>query len=127
MYQYFIEISNKNNQLLHALLLFILINYITSILVMIVEKKWNRIKLGLKNIFGKIGILILIYIAQFIGVIFFDSDSLCGIVILFYLPREVIAILDNLEHLGVPLPPIMIQIIEKIIKDNTNNSTNPSS
>lgn len=127
MYQYFIEISNKNNQLLHALLLFILINYITSILVMIVEKKWNRIKLGLKNIFGKIGILILIYIAQFIGVIFFDSDSLCGIVILFYLPREVIAILDNLEHLGVPLPPIMIQIIEKIIKDNTNNSTSPSS
>ena len=110
----FIELLNYNTKLFSALIIFIGINYITSIFVMIVEKKWLKEKLGIKSILGKIGSLLLIYISHIIGVIIIDNATLCNMVISFYLSREGIEILDNLEHLGVPLPSIIIKIIKQL-------------
>lgn len=45
--------------MIYALTMFVVMNYITAILVAIVEKKWIKRKLGLKAIFGKIGIIVL--------------------------------------------------------------------
>lgn len=101
---YFIELSGYSSRLLCALIIFIIINYITGIFVMIVEKKWLKEKLGIKNILGKVGILLLIYIAHIIDVIIINNAALSSIVISFYLSKEGIEILNNLKQLGIPVP-----------------------
>lgn len=118
MQKYFIELTNCNSQLFSALLIFIGINYITGIFVMIVEKKWIKEKLGTKNILGKIGSLFLIYITHIIGVIIINNTTPCNIVISFYLSREGFGILNNLEHLDVPLPSIVAKIIKQLNNDD---------
>lgn len=118
MQKYFIELSNCNSQLFSALLIFIIINYITGIFEMIVEKKGITEKLGIKSILGKIGSLFLIFITHIIGVIIINNTTLCNMVISFYLSREGIEILDNLEHLGVPLPSIIVKIIKQLNNDD---------
>ena len=85
---------------------------------MVVEKKWLQDKIGIKNILGKIGSLLLISIAHIVGVIIVNNTSLCGIVILFYFSEEGIAVLDNLKRLGAPFPSIIIKILEQINRDN---------
>ena len=117
MQKYFIESLNCNSQLFNALIIFIGINYITGIFVMIVKKKWLKKKLGIKNILGKIGSLLLIYIAHTIGVII-ANNTLSSIVIYFYLSREGIGILNNLKQLDVPLPSIMVKIMEQLNNDD---------
>lgn len=117
MPKYFIESLNCNSPLFGALIIFIGINYITGIFVMIVKKKWLKEKIGIKNVLGKIGSLLLIYIAHIIGVII-ANNTLGSIVIYFYLSKEGIEILDNLKQLGVPLPSIIIKIIEQLNNDD---------
>ena len=121
MQSYFTQLLNYNIQLLNALIIFILTNYITSIFVAIVEKKWLMDKLGLKNIFGKIGILLLIYISHIIGVIIVNNAALSNIVTIFYLSKEGSTILNNLARLGVPLPPIIVKIIGQLNRDDNDN------
>lgn len=118
MQNYFIELPNCNSQLFSALIIFIGINYITSIFVMITEKKWLKEKIGIKSILKKSGSLLLIYITHIISVIIINNTTLCKMVICFYLSREGIEILDNLEHLGVPLPSIIVKIIKQLNNDN---------
>lgn len=114
MQTYFIELSSCNCRLLCALIIFMTINYITSIFVMIAEKKWLKEKLGIKNILGKVGILLLIYIAHIIDVIIINNTALSSIVISFYLSKEGVGILDNLEQLGVSLPPPIVKFIKQL-------------
>lgn len=118
MKKYFIELLNCNSQLFYALLIFIIINYITSIFVMIVEKRWLKDRMGKKNILGKLGSLLLIYIAHIVGVIIVDNTALSSVVITFYLSKEGIAILDNLKCLDVPLPSIIVKILEQLNRDS---------
>lgn len=117
MRNYFIELLDCNSQLLSALITFIIINYITSIFVIIAEKKYLKEKLGIKSILRKTGSLLLIYIVHIIGVIIINNTVLCNIVISFYLSKEGIEILDNLEYLGVPLPSIIVKIIKQLNND----------
>lgn len=50
-----------------------------------------------------------------------DNDStIRTVVISFYLSKEGVAILDNLERLGVPLPPIIVKVIKQL---NTEESS----
>ncbi len=117
MKKYFIELLNCNSQLFYALIVFIIINCITNIFVMIVEERWLKDRMGIKNILGKIGSLLLIYIAHIVGVIIVDNTALCSMVISFYLSKEGIAILNNLERLDVPLPSIIVKILEQLNRD----------
>lgn len=112
------ETLNCNSQLLYALIIFITVNYITSIFVMIVEEKWLKDKMGIKNILGKLGCLLLIYIAHIIDVITTNNTTICSVVISFYLSKEGIAILDNLKRLDIPMPPIIVKMIDQLSNDH---------
>ncbi len=117
MANYIIRLLGGIDKMICALAVFVVMDYITAILVAIVEKKWIKGKLGLKAIFGKIGILVLICIANIIDTMIIGNDStIRTTVISFYLSKEGFAILDNLEHLGVPLPPIIVKIIRNCHK-----------
>lgn len=124
MVSYIIRLLGEIDKMICALAVFVVMDYITVILVAIVEKKWIKEKLGLKAIFGKIGILVLICIANIIDTVIIGNDSaIRTTVISFYLSKEGFAILDNLEHLGVPLPPIIVKIIKQLnSKENSEEN-----
>ena len=125
MANYIIELLGGIDKMICALAAFAVMDYITAILVAIVEKKWIKRKLGLKAIFGKIGIIVLICIANIIDTMIIGNDStIRTTVISFYLSKEGFAILDNLEHLGVPLPPIIVKIIKQLNSEENNEENN---
>ncbi|EOS43650.1 toxin secretion/phage lysis holin [Lachnospiraceae bacterium MD335] len=120
-----LRLLGGTDNMIYALTMFVVMNYITAILVAIVEKKWIKRKLGLKAIFGKIGIIVLICIANIIDTMIIGNDStIRTTVISFYLSKEGFAILDNLEHLGVPLPPIIVKIIKQLNSEENNEENN---
>ena len=122
MKNFLLQLLGGTDNLIYALTVFVVMNYITAILVAIVEKKWLKGKLGLKDIFGKIGIIVLICIANIIDTMIVGNDStIRTVVISFYLSKEGVDILDNLEHLGVPLPPIIMKIIKQLNREENNN------
>lgn len=125
MKDFLLQLLGGTDNMIYALAVFIVMNYITAILVAIVEKKWIKRKLGLKVLFGKIGIIILICIANIIDTMIIGHDSATRTtVISFYLSKEGFAILDNLEHLGVPLPPIIVKIIKQLNSEENNEESN---
>ena len=53
-----------------------------------------------------------------------DNDSpIRTMVILFYITREGFNILDNLEQLGVPLPPIIVKAIKQLEQDDVSDES----
>lgn len=121
MVNYIIHLLGEIDKMICALAVFVVMDYITGILVAIVEKKWIKGKLGLKAIFGKIGIFVLICIANVIDTMIIGNNStIRKTVISFYLSKEGFAILDNLGHLGVPLPPIIVKIIKQLNSEENN-------
>ena len=120
-----LRLLGGTDNMIYALTMFVVMNYITAILVAIVEKKWIKRKLGLKAIFGKIGIIVLICIANIIDTMIIGNDStIRTTVISFYLSKEGFAMLDNLEHHGVPLPPIIVKIIKQLNSEENNEENN---
>lgn len=122
MKDFLIQLLGEADNMIYALVVFVVMNYITAIFVAIVEKKWLKGKLELKNIFGKIGIIVLICIANIIDTMIVGNDStIRTVVISFYLSKEGVAILNNLEHLGVPLPPIIVKVIRQLNKEENSD------
>lgn len=122
MKDFLIQLLGEADNMIYALVVFVVMNCITAIFVAIVEKKWLKGKLGLKNIFGKIGIIVLTCIANIIDTMIVGNDStIRTVVISFYLSKEGVAILNNLEHLGVPLPPIIVKVVRQLNKEESSD------
>lgn len=122
MRDFLLQLLGGTDNMIYALAVFVVMNYITAILVAIIEKKWLKGKLGLKAISGRIGIIVLICIANIIDTMIVGNDStIRTVVISFYLSKEGVAILDNLEHLGVPLPPIIVKVIKQLNKEENSD------
>ena len=122
MIKFLIQLIGGVDNLMYALVMFIVMNCITAILVAIIDKKWLKGKLRLKIIFGKIGIIVPICIANIIDAMTVGNDfTIRTIVIYFYLSKEGIAILDNLEQIGVPFPSIIMKVIEQLNREESSD------
>ncbi len=122
MKDFLIQLLGETDNMIYALVVFVVLNYITAISVAVVDKKWLKGRLELKNIFGKIGIIVLICIANIIDTMIVGNEStIRTVVISFYLSKEGVAILNNLEHLGVPLPPIIVKAIRQLNKEENSD------
>lgn len=97
-----------------ALLIFIIVDYITGVLCAIYEHKLSS-EIGYKGILKKIGILILVAIANIIDAEILKAGSPCRTsVIFFYLSNEGISILENTSRLGLPIPDKMKDILDQL-------------
>ncbi len=88
MANYIIQLFGGVDKFLSALIVFMVINYIAEILLVIVS-----------NVVGTI------------------IESNCAIrttVILFYISNEGLAILKNINRLGVPLPQVLVEMLNRI-------------
>lgn len=117
MRNYIIQLLEGIDNLLFALIIFIIINLMTDLLVAFAEKKRYFIWLFLMSIFRKTAILILVIVSSVIDLIVGKDSTIRTAVILFYLSNEGLAILKNVNHLGVPLPQILVKILNQLVSE----------
>lgn len=100
------------NGLIKALVVFMIIDYVTGVFCAIIEKKLSS-AVGAKGILQKCLIILLIGIANEIDTIILGGEDnlLRTAVIIFYLANEGISILENATRLGLPIPDKMREIL----------------
>lgn len=114
MTNYIIQLLGGMDNLLSALIIFIAISYVTDIFVVVAEKKRHSNVFLLKNILKKAAIFILVIISNTVGMIIESNCGIRSVVILFYISNEGLAILENINRLGVPLPQILVEILSQL-------------
>ena len=100
--------------LLYALVLFVVVDYITGVMCAAVDHKLSS-EVGFKGICRKVLIFLLVGIghvldAQIIG----TGSVLRTAVIFFYLSNEGVSLLENAGHLGLPIPEKLKIVLEQL-------------
>ena len=114
MVNYIIQLLGGIDKFLSALIVFMVMSYIAEILLVIVgEEKRSNVFL-LKNIFKKAAIFILVIVSNVVGTIIESNCAIRTTVILFYISNEGLAILKNINQLGVPLPQILVEMLNQV-------------
>ena len=109
---------------LYALLIFVVIDYITGIMTAVIKKELSS-EVGFKGIFKKVLIFFLVGIAHVIDrQIIGDGSVLRTAVIFFYLSNEGISILENVTIIGLPVPSKLRDVLEQLRdeKDKEDNA-----
>ena len=100
--------------LIIALLLFVVIDYITGVMCAVVDKKLSS-NVGFKGICRKVLIFMLVGIANIIDVQVIKSGSvLRTAVVFFYLSNEGLSLIENAAHLGLPVPDKLKAVLEQL-------------
>ena len=102
---------------LYALITFVVIDYITGVMVGFTEKKLSS-EVGFKGICRKVVIFCLVGMAHILDVhVIQTGDVLRTAVIFFYLSNEGISILENASLLGLPVPQKVRDVLEQLKDD----------
>lgn len=100
--------------LLYALLVFVILDYITGVLVGLNRKKLNSI-VGFKGICKKVLIFILVGVGHVIDAhVLKQGDVIRSAICFFYISNEGISIIENAAKLGVPIPDKLKSVLEQI-------------
>ncbi|NLD18821.1 MAG: phage holin family protein [Clostridiales bacterium] len=110
---------------LYALLTFVVVDYLTGVMVAIVNKELSS-QVGFKGIFKKVMIFLMVGIAHIVDTQLLGNNSvLRTAVIFFYCSNEGISILENASLIGLPVPKklqdILAQLKDKGGDDNGGN------
>lgn len=102
---------------LYALIAFVVIDYLTGVLVAILNHKLSS-SVGFHGIVKKVVIFFLVAVAHIIDAYIIQNGSVIRTaVIFFYLSNEGISILENVSLLGLPVPQKLKDVLEQL-KDN---------
>ena len=105
---------------LYALLAFTIIDYLTGIMVAILERKLSS-EVGFRGIFKKVLIFSLVGIGNMVDVYLLKNGSaIRTAVIFFYLSNEGISILENTGKIGLPIPGKLKNILQQLQEDESN-------
>lgn len=100
--------------LIIALVLFVVIDYITGVMCAVVDRKLSS-AVGFKGIFRKVLIFMLVGIANIIDVQVIKSGGvLRTAVVFFYLSNEGLSLIENAAHLGLPVPDKLKAVLEQL-------------
>ncbi|HEM4149804.1 TPA: phage holin family protein [Streptococcus suis] len=100
--------------ILYALLVFIIIDYLTGTFAAVVEKQLSS-SIGFRGIFKKIAILFLVSLGHMIDTaIIKQGGTIRTMVIFFYLSNEGLSILENTVRIGLPIPEKLQAILKQI-------------
>ena len=100
--------------LLSALILFMVVEYLTQILVAILNKKRSN-EIVFCGIAKKVSIIFLVAVGNVIDVLVIQNGSIIRTaVIFFYLSNEGITIIENVAILGLPIPQRLKDILEQL-------------
>lgn len=101
---------------LYALVVFIALDYITGVMLAIVERKLSS-EVGFKGIFKKVLIFVMVAIGHIVdSKIIGSGNAIRTAVIFFYASNEGISILENAAKLGLPIPDKLRVVLDHIGK-----------
>ena len=99
---------------LYALIAFVVIDYLTGIMVAVIEKKLSS-EVGFKGIFKKVLIFSLVAVAHIIdSQLIHTGSAIRTAVIFFYLSNEGISIIENATKLRLPIPNKLKAVLEQL-------------
>lgn len=99
---------------LYALVVFVVVDYITGLMAAAVEKKLSS-EVGFKGIFKKVVIFCLVAVGHIVDTYIIGNGSvLRTAVIFFYLSNEGISILENAARTGLPVPEKLKAVLEQL-------------
>lgn len=102
---------------LYALIAFVVIDYITGVMVAVLEKKLSS-DIGFKGIFRKVLIFMLVGIGHIIDCYIIEKGgAIRTAVIFFYLSNEGLSILENAALVGLPIPEKLQGILLELKED----------
>lgn len=100
--------------LLYALLIFVIIDYLSGVMCAISDKKLSS-AVGFRGICRKILIFILVGLAHILDVhVLGETGVLRTAVVFFFLANDGLSILENSAHLGLPIPEQLKDVLEQI-------------
>ena len=100
--------------LMTALLIFMVLDYITGLMCAIADKKLSS-AVGFKGICKKVLILMLVGVANVVDIhIVGTGSALRSAVICFYLSNEGLSLLENAAHIGLPIPDKMKDVLAQL-------------
>lgn len=105
-----------------TLVIFMLIDYITGILVAAVFKKSNKTedgglesKAGWKGLIKKFSTLLIVLISIRLDIIF-NTTIISNCVVFTFLANELLSLLENVGLMGIPLPSVLTEVISVLNK-----------
>ncbi len=100
--------------LLYALLLFVLIDYVTGVMCAVIDRKLSS-AIGFRGIFKKVLIFALVGIGHILDAYVIGTGSvLRTAIIFFYLSNEGVSLIENAAHLGLPVPEKLKAVLEQL-------------
>lgn len=107
--------------LLYALVIFVILDYITGVCVAIQSRKLSS-SIGAKGIAKKVTTFLMVSVAHVADQYLLEStDVLRSVTTLFYLSNEGISIFENVGKIGLPLPGQLKNLFGKF-KDSKDQS-----
>ena len=104
--------------LLYALVAFVIIDYITGIMVAVLEKKLSS-SIGFKGIFKKVLIFTFVDIGHIVDIYILQNGSaIRTAVIFFYLSNEGLSIVENAAKIGLPVPENLKKVFTELNKED---------
>ncbi len=104
--------------ILYALIAFVVIDYLTGVMCAIVDKKLSS-EVGFKGICKKIVIFLMIGIANILDVKIIGTGSVIrAATIFFYISNEGVSLVENVAHLGLPIPKKIQNVLEQLKEDD---------
>lgn len=91
----------------------VVIDYTTGLLSAFVNGEISS-KVGLKGIAKKVFIFALVAVANFVDQLLGDQNFIRDATIIFYILNELISILENAGHAGVPIPKVLTGAIQSL-------------
>ncbi|MEG1256420.1 phage holin family protein [Clostridium sp.] len=106
---------------LYALIVFVVIDYITGVMAAILEKRLSS-SLGFRGILKKVLTFILVGTAHIIDSKLLGSGSaIRTAVIFFYISNEGISIVENAAKIGLPIPKKLKDVLNQFKKEDETN------
>lgn len=96
----------------------IIIDYATGITASYVKRRISS-KVGFVGVLKKLCYYAVVAVSVILSYLL--QVDVFNITIIFLIVNEIVSILENLENIGVPIPPIIKKSLEKIEKENTHN------
>lgn len=103
---------------LYALVAFVVIDYLTGVIVAILEKRLSS-EVGFRGIIKKVLIFSLVTVAHIIdSQLIQTGNAVRTAVIFFYLSNEGISIVENAAKIGLPIPLKLKTVLEQLNKED---------
>jgi len=99
---------------LYALIAFVIIDYITGVMVGITQKKLSS-EIGFKGILKKVLIFCLVGVGSIVDTkILCEGNAIRTAVVFFYCSNEGVSILENVAKIGLPIPQKLKDVLEQL-------------